>query len=48
MARGHNSNKKVSNIKDRKGATERTSNQGQKVASGGSTITTYQGHRKGV
>jgi len=49
MARNNNSNKKqVNNTKDRKGDTGRTSNQGQKAASGGSTNTNNRGHRKGI
>jgi len=51
MARNTNDKKQVSNSnnkKDRKGDTERTSNQGRKEASGGSAETNNRGHRKGV
>ena len=53
MARNNSENKQVSNnnsktssIKDRKGDTERSSNQGRKEASGGSKETNNRGHKK--
>ena len=49
MAQKNNSDKKqVSNTKDRKGDTGRTSNQGRKTASGGNTNTNNKGNRKDV
>jgi hypothetical protein len=49
MTRNNNSNKKqTSNTEDLKGDTSRTSNQGQKAASGGSTNTNNRGERKGM
>lgn len=49
MARNNNSSKKqVNDTKDHKGDTGRTSNQGQKMASGGSANANNRGHRKGV
>jgi hypothetical protein len=47
----NNANKKQAsnnNTKDRKGDTGRTSNQGRKASSGGSTDTNNRGNRKGV
>jgi hypothetical protein len=48
--RQNSSNKKQvsNNSKDRKGDTGRTSNQGRKTASGGSTNTNNKGIRKGM
>jgi hypothetical protein len=49
MAQKNTNKKQVSNSnKDRKGDTGRTSNQGQKVSSGGSPDTNNKGNRKGV
>ena len=41
-----NNNSKTNSIKDRKGDTERTSNQGRKEASGGSKEANNRGHKK--
>ena len=49
MTSNNNANKKqVSNTKDRKGDTGRTSSQRQKAASGGGANTNNRGQRKGV
>lgn len=50
MAQNNAGKKQVSNnnTKDRKGDTGRTSNQGRKASSGGSTNTNNRGNRKGV
>jgi len=50
MAQNTSNKKQVSNntTKERKGDTGRTSNQGQKAASGGSTNTNNKGNRKGA
>lgn len=42
------SNNQTNKNKTRKGDTERTSDQGRKSASGGSTNTNNRGHQKGV
>ena len=50
MAQNTSNKKQVSNTNDsknRRGNTERTSNQGCKEASGGSKDTNNRGHRKG-
>jgi len=48
MAQNNANKKQVSNTsKDRKGDTGRTSNQGRKASSGGSTNTNNKGNRKG-
>ena len=54
MARNNKDQQQVSNnstrnsAKERKGDTGRSSDQGRKTASGGSTNTNNRGHKKGV
>ena len=49
MAQNTSNKKQVNNTtKDRKGDAGRTSNQGRKAASGGSTNTNNRGNRKGA
>ena len=49
MAQNNSNKKQVNNTnKDRKGDTGRTSNQGRKSASGGSTNTNNRGQKKGM
>jgi hypothetical protein len=50
MAQNNTDKKQVSNTRDKnkKGDTDRTSNEGRKAASGGSKETNNRGHRKDV